>query len=128
MAGLAVTVLAGAVASDKLGFSLCRAVVLAGVTVVLVSVSVLDIVGELMRDFGLAGLVDVEFHGVARGKVVDPGCVFNIAGIFLRGEMHDIGLGVGLFLDDLIRDVPIQSLRLILVIRYIFGDSRDLLL
>lgn len=118
--------LTGAVAADELGLPL--AVVLAEVAVVLVSVRVLDIVGELVRDLGLAGLVDVGLHGVARGKVVDPGSVLDVAGVVLRGEVHNVGLGVGLLLDDLVRDVPIQGLRLVLVVRNVFGDSRDLLL
>ena len=58
LAGFAVTVLTGAVATDELCFSL--AVVLAEVSaVVLVEVGVLDVVGELVRHFWLAGLVDV---------------------------------------------------------------------
>lgn len=120
--------LTGAVAADELGLPLGCAVVLAEMAVVLVAVGVLDFVGELVRDLGLTGLVGVDLHGVARGKVVDPGCVLDVAGVVLRGEMHNVGLGVGLLLDDLVRDVPIQGLRLVLVIRNVFGDGRDLLL
>ena len=116
LAGLAVAVLAGAVAADELGLPLRRAVL-----------GVLDLAGQLVRHLGLAGLVGVELDGVARGEVVDAGGVLDAAGAVLGGEVDDVGPGVGLLLGDLTGDVPVQ-LRLVLVVGDVLRDGGHLLL
>lgn len=128
LAGLTVAVLAGAIAANELCFPLAVVLAKVTVTVVLVDVGVLDVVGELVCHFGLAGLVNVYFHGIARRKIVDPGSIFDVACIVLGGEVYNIRLGISLFLDDLVRHVFVKSLRFVLIIRNVFGYGGDLLL